>query len=580
MSPETFTSLIAWGLVVLILLLIIGYLFHWFYRRSTKETAFVRTGLGGQRTVIGGGAFVVPLFHDVTPVGMRTHKIEVSRTRDKSLITKDRMRADVTAEFFVRVAPSRDNVAIAAQALGRRSLDADGLRELVEGKFVDTLRSVAAEMTMEELHEKRGDYVQRVRKAIGPVLEKSGLEAEAVSLTQLDQTDMEHFNPSNAFDAEGLTRLTQEIEQRKKERNDIEQDSLIAIRNKNLQTDKLNLEIDRETEFARINQERLIEIQRVGQRSELTQERAARELAAQQAELTLQEGIERSRIAQQLSIETQKIHREIELQKLEVERRTSQEIAEQKRAITIAEHSRMQSVAQAAAEIARAEAVSAEEQVFTTREVAVADRRKRIELITASQEAERSSTKILIEARANKEAATERAEASRLLATGDADADRIRSAASRIRHEMEAEGARLANEAQNVLSPESRNSMIRKLLIEKLEGIVRESVKPMEKIGEIKIMQVDGMMGGGGGPNGADHGYGTNLADQVVNSALRYRAQGPMIDKLLKELGIPGGSMQNLMGADLTRLAGMTGDETTTEELHRITVTGPDGDKT
>ncbi len=574
MSPETFTSLIAWGLVVLILLLIIGYLFHWFYRRSTNETAFVRTGLGGQRTVIGGGAFVVPLFRDVTPVGMRTHKIEVSRTRDKSLITKDRMRADVTAEFFVRVAPNRENVALAAQSLGRRSLDADGLRELVEGKFVDTLRAVAAEMTMEELHEKRGDYAQRVRKAIGPILEKSGLEIEAVSLTQLDQTDMEHFNPSNAFDAEGLTRLTQEIEQRKKERNDIEQDSLIAVRNKNLQTDKLNLEIDRETEFARINQERLIEIQRVGQRSELTQERAARELAAQQAELTLQEGIERSRIAQQLSIETQKIHREIELQRLEIERCTSQEIAEQKRAITIAEHSRMQSVAQAAAEIARAEAVSAEEQVFTTREVAVADRRKRIELITASQEAERSSSVMLIEAKAQKEAATERADASRLLATGDADADRIRSAASKIRHEMEAEGARLANEAQNVLSPESRNSMLRRLLIEKLEGIVRESVKPMDRIGEIKIMQVDGMMGGGGGSNGADHGYGQSLSDQVVNSALRYRAQGPMIDKLLKELGIPGGSMQNLMGADLTRLAGLS-DETATEDPRRISVTGP-----
>jgi uncharacterized membrane protein YqiK len=239
MAAELFTNVIPWLVIAIIVIIILAYLFHWFYRRSTKETAFVRTGLGGQKVVIGGGAFVIPIFHDVTPVGMRTHRLEVSRTRDGSLITKDRMRADVTAEFFVRVAPNRDSVAIAAQALGRRSLDADGLRELVEGKFVDTLRSVAAEMTMEELHEKRGEYVQRVRKAIAPIMEKSGLEAEAVSLTQLDQTDMEHFNPSNAFDAEGLTRLTQEIERRKKERNDIEQDTLIAIRNKNLETEKL-----------------------------------------------------------------------------------------------------------------------------------------------------------------------------------------------------------------------------------------------------------------------------------------------------------------------------------------------------
>ena len=38
------------------------------------------------------------------------------------------------------------------------------LKELVEGKFVDALRTVAAEMTMEEMHEKRGDYVKRVRE--------------------------------------------------------------------------------------------------------------------------------------------------------------------------------------------------------------------------------------------------------------------------------------------------------------------------------------------------------------------------------------------------------------------------------
>ena len=73
-----------------------------------------------------------------------------------------------------------------------------------------------------------------------------------MSLTQLDQTGMEFFNPSNAFDAEGLTRLTETIEQRKKQRNDVEQDTLIAIRNKNLEAEKLSLEIDREGEYARL----------------------------------------------------------------------------------------------------------------------------------------------------------------------------------------------------------------------------------------------------------------------------------------------------------------------------------------
>ena len=543
-----------WLVAALIGIIVVCFLFYWFYRRSTKETAFVRTGLFGQKVVMNGGAFVVPIFHDVTPVSMRTQRIEVQRTRDGSIITKDRMRVDVVADFFVRVESEKKAVATAAQAIGRRLMDVDGLRDMVEGKFVDTLRSVAAEMTMEELHEKRGEYARRVREGVTPALASSGLQLEAVSLTQLDQTNMEYFNPSNAFDAEGLTRLTEEIERRKKKRNDIEQDTLIAIRNKNLETEKLALEIDRETEVARIGQERQVEIERAAQRAELATERATRELQAQQAEISLQEGVERSRIVQQLAIDTQRIQRETELQRLEVERRKSLEIAEQMRAIAIADQSRKQSEAQAAAERARALAITAEEEVFTVREVAVAERSKQVQLIAAAQEAERDSTRLLIGARANKQAAVERAEAATLLAQGDADAEKIRALAAKIRHEVEAEGQRLMNEAQNVLSPEARASMLRRLLIEHLEAIVRESVKPLEKIDEIKILQVDGLFGAPGGGGASNGNYQQNLSDQIVNSALRYRAQGPLIDKLLKEIGLPTTSMRQFTSGDLESL--------------------------
>src|SRR4029078_490101 len=135
-------------------------------------------------------------------------------------------------------------------------------KELVEGKFVDALRTVAAAMSMEELHEKRGEYIRRVRGAVAEDLLKNGLELESASLTQLDQTAMEFFNPSNAFDAEGLTRLTETIETRKKKRNDIEQDTLIQIRKKNVKHEKFSLEIDRESEYARLAQQREVEIAR------------------------------------------------------------------------------------------------------------------------------------------------------------------------------------------------------------------------------------------------------------------------------------------------------------------------------
>jgi uncharacterized membrane protein YqiK len=552
--PTFSSNPVSWLVAAIVAIIIICLLFYWFYRRSTKETAFVRTGLFGQKVVINRGAFVIPIFHDVTPVNMRTQRLEVRRMRDSAIITKDRMRVDVVAEFFVRVAPDPQSVAMAAQTLGRRIMEPEALRELVEGKFVDTLRSVASEMTMEELHEKRSEYAKRVREGVTPALAANGLQVEAVSLTQLDQTNMEFFNPSNAFDAEGLTRLTEEIELRKKKRNDIEQDTLIAIRNKNLETERLALDIERESESARIEQERQVEIQRAQQRAALAAERAARELQAQQAEISLQEGVERSRIAQQLAVDTQRIQRETELQRLEVERRRSLEIAEQMRAIAVADQSRKQSEAQAAAERARALAIAAEEEVFTAREVAIAERSKRVQLIAAAQEAERDSTRLLIGTEAEKRAALDRAEATRMIAEGDAEAEKIRALAARLRHEVEAEGQRLLNEAQNVLSPEARASMLRRLLIERLEAIVRESVKPMEKIGEIKILQVDGLIGGGQRGSGGNGNYQSSLPDQLVNSALRYRAQAPLIDKLLKEIGLPAESLPQMTSADLDTL--------------------------
>src|SRR4030095_5670881 len=222
-------AIIGWIVVAIVLLAIVIAFGIWvmnrLYRRSSKETSFVRTGLGGQKVVMNGGAFVLPIVHEVIPVNMNTLRLEVSRGRDKALITKDRMRVDVVSEFYVRVQATTDAIASAAQTLGQRTLEPETLKELVEGKFVDALRTVAAEMALEEMHEKRGEYVKRVRAVVSADLLQNGVELEAVSLTQFDQTAMEFFNPSNAFDAEGLTRLTEQIERRKKIRNDIEQDT-------------------------------------------------------------------------------------------------------------------------------------------------------------------------------------------------------------------------------------------------------------------------------------------------------------------------------------------------------------------
>ena len=465
MSGNQFGSFLLGLVAIAVIVAIVVWLMHWLYLRSSKERAFVRTGLGGQKVVLDAGAFVLPIVHDVIPVNMNTLRLEVSRGRDKALITKDRMRVDVIAEFYVRVAANPAAVAAAAQTLGLRTMEPAQLKELVEGKFIDALRTAAADMTMEELHEKRGNYVKRVRDMVAEDLTKNGLELEAASLTQLDQTSMEYFNPSNAFDAEGLTRLTEQIEHRKKQRNDVEQDTLIAIRNKNLEAEKLSLEIDREGEYARLSQQQDVEIARARQRAEVSTERAQREQAAEGAQIMAKQTIDTARIRSEQSIEQERIGKERTIQGAEIERRLALELAEQQRAIAIAKDSKAQSEAQAEAEIARALAVSAEEKVFTAREVEMAERKKAIDLIGAAQDAERDALRLTSSAQAEMQASADRGIAVVAQAQANADADKITSMALKVRAEIEAEAMRLMNEAHNMLSPDARMSALRLRLV-------------------------------------------------------------------------------------------------------------------
>jgi uncharacterized membrane protein YqiK len=154
--------------------------------------------------------------------------------------------------------------------------------------------------------------------------------------------------------------------------------------------------------------------------------------------------------------------------------------------------------------------VAEEEKVFTVRESELAQRKKIIDISNAEAEAESS---------------------------------RIRAIAAKVRHEVEAEGLTLMNKAANLLTPEARQSAMRRQLIDKLEGIIRESVKPMERIEGIKVLHVEGLGGGSQGNGGMGNAGGANIADSVVNSALRFRAQAPLVDQLLREIGVQGGDL-------------------------------------
>lgn len=524
--------------IVFAALLTIGLIVTRLYKRATKEIGFVRTGFGGEKVVINGGALVLPVLHETMKVNLNTVRLAVERKNTDALITFDRLRIDVKAEFYVRVRPDRDSIAIAAQTLGHRTMEPESLKELIEGKFVDALRSVAAGMTMAQLHEQRSEFVQKVQQASSADLAMNGLELESVSLTGLDQTSIEHFNANNAFDAEGLTKLTEQIELRKKTRNDIEQETRVQIEAKNLDAEKRSLDIARETEFARLEQEREVEVRRAAQIAEVAQEQAARQREAEEARISAKQKVDSANIEASRVVEQAKIAQA-----------QAVEIARQEQQIAVQNKSREESQARAEADKARAEAVAAEERVATARETEVADRAKRIELIEAAKEAERQAIGVKVQADAEKQAAADRAAAVREEAKGEADSVKLRAEASRVRFEVEAAGQRAINEAANLLSSDQISLQTKLALLKVLPEVVREAAKPMEAIDSIKIVQVDGLTGGNGhGGDGEAAGSG-NLASNAVAAALRYRAQAPIVDGLMKELGFDGSTLENLVGA-------------------------------
>jgi uncharacterized membrane protein YqiK len=110
------------------------------YKRASNETAFVRTGMGGQKVVLSGGAIVLPIFQEYTPINMRPMKIVVDRREENALYTKDLLKADATIEFHVRVGRHDEYVSNAA-SLGLTE-DPKALSNQIEGKLIGAITSL------------------------------------------------------------------------------------------------------------------------------------------------------------------------------------------------------------------------------------------------------------------------------------------------------------------------------------------------------------------------------------------------------------------------------------------------------
>jgi uncharacterized membrane protein YqiK len=407
---------------------------------------------------------------------MKTLRLEVQRRGEASLITKDRMRVDVGAEFYVSVQPEEEGIARAVQTLGAKTFHADQLHELIEGKLVDSLRAVAARMTMDELHENRGTFVREVRESLAETLGRNGLELESVSLTALDQTPFRALDENNAFNAVGMRKLAEVIAKSKKDRAEIDADAEVAVRKAAVEATKRKLQIDLEEQQAQIEQVKSIETLKAAQLAEVARQKAASERESAQARIAMEQQIRSADIAREQAVR-------------------EAEIAGQ---IAIARKSQEESRAKAEADEARAEAIRSEEAIATARQLAGAERDKALMLLAAGRDAEA--------ARSEAETTVTRAEARKKELLAEADGQKALAA------------------AESAYSDQVVAMKVDLARIEAMPKIVAEMVKPAEKIESIRIHQISRLGGqlGNGAP--AEKPVMSQALDSIMGMAVQLPA--------------------------------------------------------
>lgn len=512
---------LAWlfGLIVAIIVIAVAVAFlNRFYRKSTRDVALVRTGFGGQKIILSGGCLALPFLHKVEEINMRTNRVEVRRTGDKSLITVDRIRVDVELEFYVRVQPNVEGVATAAQALGARSLNPEGIRNLFEGRFVDALQSVAAAESMDSLHEKRGEFVRHVGDLIRDNLTQNGILLESVSLTRFDQAPFAALDENNAFNAVGMRKLSEIISSNKKKRTQIEAEADIAVRQTHLDATKQRLNLQQEEEQAQI-----------GQRLAIEKIKAASDAEAAKAREESMVASENARITREKETKSLEIAKGRELRALEISAQLNSESNKIDSAIRLAGKHAEEAKAEAEAERARAEMILAQEFVQTERERAMAERSREIALLRVQEQGEVDTAK------AESEAAVviKRAQA-------DAQAVRTRAESERLRLLAESEGTSALIAAENTRSDSLIRLQLERYRLDKMPEILEQMMKPAEKIDSIRIHQVTGLYGAPGTAGAA--GAGQDAAsrppiNQVLDSILGMAVQLPALKSIGDSIG-------------------------------------------
>ena len=487
--------------------------------------------------MLDGGALCLPFLHRVDQINMRTQQFEIKRVGEKSLMTEDRIRIDTEFEVHLRVQPTAEGVATAAQAYGAKALRSEDLRTLLEGRFVDAIQAIAATHTLDALHEKRSSFARSVRDALQEEMGRNGLVLESVPLTRLDQAPFSALNENNVFNAVGMRRLAEIVSTNKKQRAQIEAEADIAVRQTHLEALKSKLKIETEQEQAQISQ-----------RLDLENTRAISEANIAKTREESQRQSEQARIDRERDVKAIEISRDLQIDKEKMDAMLSKEVRRVEHAMTLFKKQSEEASVAADTELSKAAVVLAQEKVQTDRDRAVQARSREIALARAKEASEVDAQRVASEAETVVVTAKAQAEASRLKGEG-----------LKVELLAESEGKRAMLAAENTTSDALMRLKLEMYRLDKMPEITAQMMKPVEKIDSIRINQITGLGGYGGyGGNGggqitgmvpgmsgngqvANTGAGAgqvSAVNQAINSILDMALQFPVLKRIGDSIGV------------------------------------------
>ena len=379
------------GTVLLVLVAVVSMVTR-LYRKASANMAFVRTGMGGAKVVRDGGALVVPVIHQVIPVSLETMRLNVERRGPHALITKDNLRVDLSAEFYIKVQSNSDDILQAARSLGGRNVQPDAVSELVQEKLVSALRTVAATKELVELHAKRDEFASAVQAIVIHDLAHNGLTLESVTISSLDQTDPTQLQAQNVFDAQGLRKIAEITQKARVERNEIEQEAQQQVVGKNVATRKKVLDMERDQAEFEAEQKAKVANVRAQKEREIASFKLEQDEAVSKRDIEKMRTIETSEVERTLVVEQAQIAKKIALiakqreqETAEIVKKQTVEVAERAKEVAVAQKEQERAAAQGAMLTAEAQREAAKQNVLTVQITAEASREAEKKLIAAKQ---------------------------------------------------------------------------------------------------------------------------------------------------------------------------------------------------